>query len=293
MSAPSSTEVEESEHKARPVPLRVRLGSVPVSQTQNQAETMRHKITRNLSQQLRSDDWRQWPVQSDRIQWGVPEAMLVFLGAQSLQVLWFGGAASLLWDGEIPPTEERGAWTIWALSFGLWAGYLLGPMFMNRVTGSGPMVDFGLSVTARGVAIAAAIGAAVQLLVLPAIYTPLLRLVDADPGAAARELAATVDTPTEIFFFMGAAVVIAPVVEEWFYRGMLLPALARRFNPAVGIIGSSVLFTLVHIRPIMFPGIFALAIVLAIMTMKTRRLAPAIIAHMGFNAVTATTLVFF
>ncbi|MEM7321981.1 MAG: CPBP family intramembrane glutamic endopeptidase [Actinomycetota bacterium] len=250
-------------------------------------------ITQRVGRHLGGEDWREWPVQSDRIQWGVAEAALVFFGAQSLQVLWFGGAASLLWGGDIPETAERGAWTIWVLSFGLWVGYFLGPILMNRVTGSGPMVDFHLSISARGVAIAAAIGAAVQLLVLPALYFPLLRLVDSDPGEAARELAATVDTPLEIFFFFGAAIVLAPIVEEWFYRGMLLPALARRFNPTVGILGSSVVFTLVHIRPILFPGIFALAIVLAVMTMKTRRLAPAIITHMAFNAVTAISLVYF
>lgn len=232
-------------------------------------------------------------MQSDGIKWGVPEAMLAFLGAQSLQILWFSGAASLLWDGEVPDTESRAAWTIWVLSIGLWAGYFLGPIFMNRVTGSGPMVDFNLQISPKTVAIAAAIGVVMQLAVLPVLYTPLLRLVEADPGASARELAATVDSPAEIFFFFGAAIVIAPFVEEWFYRGMLLPALARRFNPLVGILGSSALFTLVHIRPIMFPGIFALAVVLAVMTMKTQRLAPAIVTHMGFNAVTAISLIYF
>ena len=246
----------------------------------------------NFRTLLTEQDWRRWPVQSDQIHWGVPEAMLAFFGAQSLQILWFGGAASVLWDGEIPPTEERGAWTIWVLSIGLWAGYLLGPVFMNRVTGSGPMIDFNLRVPGRLIAIAAAVGAAVQLLVLPVLYFPILRLVDADPGASARELAATVDTPLETFFFFGSAVVIAPFVEEWFYRGMLLPALARRFNPAVGIIGSSALFALVHVRPITFPGIFVLGVILAVMTMWTRRLAPAILAHMGFNFVTAFNLVF-
>lgn len=232
-------------------------------------------------------------MQSQNIKWGVPEAMLAFFGAQSLQILWFSGAASLLWDGEIPDTENRAAWTIWALSFGLWAGYLLGPIFMNRVTGSGPMIDFNLQVPIRLVGIAAVIGVVVQLVVLPALYFPILRLVEADPGESAKELAATVDTPLEILFFFGSAIVIAPFVEEWFYRGMLLPALARRFNPVVGIIGSSALFTLVHIRPIMFPGIFVLGVILAVLTMKTERLAPAIVTHMAFNAVTAISLIYF
>lgn len=265
--------------KGWPIEVESRLGSIAVSL--------------DIKQQLRSQDWRTWPVQSESIRWGMPEALLAFLGAQSLQILWFTGAASLLWGGDIPDTESRAPWTTWFLSFGLWAGYFLGPIFMNRVTGSGKMIDFNLRVPAKWLVIAAAIGAAIQLVVLPVLYFPLLRLVDADPGQTARELAATVDTPLEILIFFGSAVIVAPFVEEWFYRGMLLPALARRFNPAVGILGSSALFALVHIRPILFPGIFTLAVVLAVMTMKTKRLAPAIVTHMAFNAVTATSLVYF
>jgi membrane protease YdiL (CAAX protease family) len=249
-------------------------------------------VSLDIKQQLTSVDWRRWPVQSDGIKWGMPEALLAFLGAQSLQILWFSGAAALLWGGEIPDTESRAPWTTWLLSIGLWAGYFFGPIFMNRVTGSGKMIDFDLRVPVKWLVAAAAIGAAIQLLVLPVLYFPLLRLVEADPGETARELAATVDTPLEILIFFGSAVIIAPFVEEWFYRGMLLPALARRFNPIVGILGSSALFTLVHIRPILFPGIFVLAVVLAVMTMKTQRLAPAIATHMAFNAVTAFSLVY-
>ncbi len=265
--------------KRRPIGAGSRLGSLAVSL--------------DIKQQLSSQDWRNWPVQSENIKWGAAEAILAFLGAQSLQILWFSGAASLLWDGDIPDIASRAAWTTWVLSLGLWAGYFFGPIFMNRVTGSGPMIDFRLRISARWVAIAALIGVAIQLLVLPVLYFPLLRLVDADPGESARELAAAVDTPLEILVFFGSAVIIAPFVEEWFYRGMLLPALARRFNPIVGILGSSVLFMLVHIRPIMFPGIFALAVILALMTMKTQRLAPAIVTHMAFNGVTAVSLVYF
>lgn len=247
----------------------------------------------DIRRHVLADDLQRWPVRSKNINWAVPEAMMAFLGAQSVAFLWSGYLSSIIWGDEIPPAAEQAAWTIPAISIGLWAGYLLFPMFMNRVTRSGPMIDFDLRISPAQVGVAAAIGVAVQLVVLPLIYFPILQVFDGDPGQSARELAATVDTPLEILFFFGSAVVIAPFVEEWFFRGMLLPALARRFNPLIGIIGSSLLFMLIHIRPIMFPGIFVLAVVLALLTMKTERLAPAIVAHMAFNCVTAVSLVYF
>ncbi|MEM7272302.1 MAG: CPBP family intramembrane glutamic endopeptidase [Actinomycetota bacterium] len=227
------------------------------------------------------------------IGWGLAEAVLAFLAAQSFSIIGFGIASRLIYgDDGVPPLAERETWTIWALSAGLWLGYLIGPWFFTRVTGGGPMIEHSLRISPRQGLVAVVLGVVSQLAVLPVLYWPILRFVDEQPGDFAEELAARADGLVGGLFLFGAAAVIAPIVEEWFYRGMLLPALARRFGTIAGVLGSTVLFTLVH-RPISYPGIFFFGLVLAGIRVATGRLAPAIVAHMAFNTVTVIALLFF
>lgn len=102
-----------------------------------------------------------------------------------------------------------------------------------------------------------------------------------------------------------AYVVVGPVFEELTYRGVLLQALARR-GKWVGIIGSAVVFAAVHFPGLatsgqtgdalwrsallyMPPFIF-LGIVLAWLTLRSRRLGPAIFLHSGWNLLAAFVL---
>lgn len=225
--------------------------------------------------------------------WGIAEAILAFLAAQSFSLIGFSLVAPLIYgDDPVPPLAERETWTIWALSAGLWLGYLASPWFFTKVTGGGPMIEHSLRVSPRQAIVAVVLGVVVQLAVVPAIYWPILRFVDQAPGDFAEDLAANAGDPVGAFFFVGAAAVIAPIVEEWFFRGMLLPALARRFGTMAGVVVSSLLFMLVH-QPISYPGILAIGLILAWLRVATGRLAPAILAHMAFNAVTVIALLAF
>ena len=92
---------------------------------------------------------------------------------------------------------------------------------------------------------------------------------------------------------MGAAViVVAPVVEELFFRGLLLGEMQRRWGTAAAVAASSVVFGATHFQPLQFPGLTAAGAVFAIAAVRTRRLGPAIAVHAGFNATTFVALVF-
>lgn len=82
----------------------------------------------------------------------------------------------------------------------------------------------------------------------------------------------------------------APVVEELFFRGLVLRSLERRFGPGLAIAGSSVLFGVAHIQPM--PGkalailMISLAVfgaILAVLAVKIGRLGPGMVAHAVFN----------
>jgi membrane protease YdiL (CAAX protease family) len=75
----------------------------------------------------------------------------------------------------------------------------------------------------------------------------------------------------------------APVFEELFYRGLWLRAIERRAGTLVAVIGSSVLFGLVHFEPYDLPALIGFGAIVAILTVRTGRLGPAIWAHVAFN----------
>ena len=86
-----------------------------------------------------------------------------------------------------------------------------------------------------------------------------------------------------------AFAVLAPVVEELFFRGLFLGAIRKRFGSAVAIALSSIVFGLVHVNGFDKAGVFtggALALfglALALLVERYRVLGPAIAAHVAFN----------
>src|SRR3546814_13149860 len=79
-------------------------------------------------------------------------------------------------------------------------------------------------------------------------------------------------------------VVVAPVVEELFFRGLLLGTVRERWGTFAAVIGSSVFFGATHFQPLQFAGLTAAGLVFAAAVVKTGRLGSAIEVHVGFNA---------
>jgi membrane protease YdiL (CAAX protease family) len=91
-----------------------------------------------------------------------------------------------------------------------------------------------------------------------------------------------------------AVVLIAPVAEEIFFRGLVLNAWLREYGERVAIIGSAALFGAIHADPSspetlltsiarVLP-IFGLGLALAVIYRRTGSLLSSIGLHMGFNA---------
>jgi len=93
-------------------------------------------------------------------------------------------------------------------------------------------------------------------------------------------------------------VFLAPIMEEWLFRGVLFRALseggqhgASRASLIVGVVVSAALFALAHAEPLQFAGLFLLGLVLATLVWRTKRLVPSIVTHMSFNGVAIVALV--
>jgi membrane protease YdiL (CAAX protease family) len=100
--------------------------------------------------------------------------------------------------------------------------------------------------------------------------------------------------PPVLLFFMLA--VIAPIVEEIAYRGLIFTAFARKFGLMAGGIISSVLFGFAHVQSFNLNGIFLLLItmslggILAYARHKSGGLTLPIMIHIAFNSVSASAL---
>jgi membrane protease YdiL (CAAX protease family) len=101
----------------------------------------------------------------------------------------------------------------------------------------------------------------------------------------------SIATPIAFFFI----VLVAPIVEELFFRGALLPTFSLYLSRPIGLFLSSLLFALYHVTTWGAAGLigylipFLLALLLGLLTLKFESVAPAIIAHMTTNLIITLT----
>lgn len=80
--------------------------------------------------------------------------------------------------------------------------------------------------------------------------------------------------------------IIAPIAEEYLFRGLMMRKMLRwNISPWYAIVGSSIMFGLIHINPAQIPGAIIMGIVMAWMCYRTRSLIPGIIIHITNNTI--------
>jgi membrane protease YdiL (CAAX protease family) len=230
---------------------------------------------------------------SPQPRWGVADALAAFLVGMVLSAFLgqLAGAAVNYRgrSGEAVPL----AVTIASL-VGLWAGLAGGALYAARTRGSGSVVrDFGLRVAGWSDVLGGVVaGLGSQYVMVPLLYLPF---EPGNPGLRHRlEQPAKRDLGTAHGWMIVVLLVFlaigAPVVEELFFRGLLLRSLQRRFGPVPAIAGSAVIFGLAHFEALQLPALVAFGVVLGVLAHRTSRLGPGMFAHAAFNAVTVLTL---
>ena len=177
---------------------------------------------------------------------------------------------------------------------GLWVGLLGAPWLATRRKGNGLVGDLHLRARWRDTWVGGSLGAALQLVVLPLLYWPLLELLDKTSGdleEPARELTDRADGAIGVVLLVLIVGIGAPIVEEIFYRGLLLGSLRKRGMPAGWAIAvTSVVFGLSHFQLLQLPALALFGAVAGVLAVRHERLGPAIAAHMAFNMVTVIAL---
>lgn len=86
------------------------------------------------------------------------------------------------------------------------------------------------------------------------------------------------------------AILLAPVVEEIFFRGILYPAIKQTGFPRLALWLTSVLFALMHKNAASFVPLLLLAVMLTLLYERTNNLLGSITAHAVFNGVNFAVL---
>jgi membrane protease YdiL (CAAX protease family) len=209
--------------------------------------------------------------------WGLGDAVIgLFLGYAGAILL--SGMAGIGTDASI---GER-----FVANVPLWAALGLTPWLAVSRRGEDPVRELHLSVRWIDL-LAVPLGIGVQVLVALA-YSPFVDRHDLE--APSRELANATHGAFGKVLLVVMTVVLAPFLEELFYRGLVLRSLERGLPQwaAVGLCG--VLFGAMHFQPLQFAGLTAFGIVAAALAARTGRLGPAVLAHVGFNATALYTL---
>jgi len=78
-------------------------------------------------------------------------------------------------------------------------------------------------------------------------------------------------------------VIIAPIVEELIFRGVIMAGFSRIYHPVFAIFFSALLFGLFHLNPWQFPAAFALGLVLGWIRIRTGSVLACIAGHAIHN----------
>jgi uncharacterized protein len=161
--------------------------------------------------------------------------------------------------------------------------------------GNGVVDDIGLRMKPRDIGFGIVMGPVCSV-ALGLLYLPILDAFGGNSDEvddAARELTERADSAVGVLALVVTVVLLAPVAEEVFFRGLMQRAVQRRAGAAAGIIISGLVFGAIHFQLLQLPVLAALGFILAYMTWKTGRLGPAIFTHMAFNGLTVLSLLTF
>lgn len=135
------------------------------------------------------------------------------------------------------------------------------------------------------IGLALAIPGWVAVTVLANLSAAVLQALGVHQEAAIVDTVMQRGDPTVIVL---AVVIVAPIAEELFFRGVVYNAWEREYGTRVAIFGSAALFALIHASLFLLVPIFILGVALALVYRSTRSLPATILLHAGFNAITVT-----
>lgn len=226
--------------------------------------------------------------------WGLGDFLVGVFGGYALASLiaavWYAASG----DDELNLAGQA------VSQMGLWTGMVGAAVVASHRKGAGTLAeDFGLKGKWSDIGLGLLVALAVQLLVLPGIAY-LLRPLLGEPEVSGP-VQDLLDKSQGLAFagLILSVAVGAPIVEELFFRGLLLRSLQRRVPDWAAVATSAVAFGIAHGSALPVDAVLLVMIsltvfgaILAVMAIRTGRLGPSIVTHAVFNLFTLLYLTF-
>ncbi len=177
---------------------------------------------------------------------------------------------------------------LFVVVLGSWTAFLVALTLASRRFGSGRWAaDFAVRFRPVDL-IGIPVGVLTQLALIPLLYVPLRGLwPDTFSQQRIEERAQDLaDRATGFSAVLLVVIVVvgAPIVEELVYRGMLQRSLASAIDAVPALLLTAAWFSLIHLSPVEYPGLFLAGLVFGAGVLITKRIGPAIVTHAAFNA---------
>lgn len=130
-----------------------------------------------------------------------------------------------------------------------------------------------------GATVSLVLGYGVLFLILLAIYALAGRIPEQLKG---QDFAAS--GPAALVLTIFVVVVLAPVFEETFFRGLLYPTLRNRLGVGYAVLLNGLIFGVLHFQPLYMLSLALVGAVLALLYEKTESIVTPMLAHGLYNA---------
>jgi membrane protease YdiL (CAAX protease family) len=220
------------------------------------------------------------------LRWGLGDAMLAFvlatLGGVLGETIAIAATGAKAVDGKYVETAALLAGAILG-QYGAWVAWMY---TASKRKGFGTLrADFGLYVDLAHDWPMLPLGLALEV-VAGIVLLPISHFVNHAPQRVVEDL----DTAhgAKLALLAVTALFIAPVVEELFFRGLLLRSLQRRVSAPAAVVIAALAFGLAHVvfdfgSGVVLPALVALGMLSGVFAVRTGNLSRSILLHVGFN----------
>ena len=213
--------------------------------------------------------------------------LLLWVGCYLTAVLLSVAVGSMSGTSSNAATDSPTTWVLALSALGLWLPFVFMLRWVARRAGIDFRQYFGMSFATTDW-LGIPLGIFCQVVLMNVVNWPLNKWFPNtfNPQRIETRARDMVDAAHGAWFIVLFVVVVvgAPLVEELVYRGFIQGGLQSQIGSTWALIITAAWFTVVHLEPIEFPGLFAFAIVLGLCYRRTQRVGLSMVAHLAFNA---------
>jgi membrane protease YdiL (CAAX protease family) len=213
--------------------------------------------------------------------------LLLWVGCYLTAVLLSVAVTTISGTSGNATSDSPTTWVLALSALGLWLPFVFMLRWVARRAGTDFRQYFGMSFATTDW-LGIPLGVFCQVVLMNVVNWPLNKWFPDtfNPQRIETRARDMVDAAHGAWFIVLFVVVVvgAPLVEELVYRGFIQAGLQSQIGSTWALIIAAAWFTVVHLEPIEFPGLFAFALVLGLCYRRTQRVGLSMVTHLAFNA---------